>query len=287
LGALAPAALTAHISAMRDLPIAEVVLPPQPRAYDGVNWEGLKTLYVREVRRFFKVGMQTLAAPVVTALLYMLVFVVAVGGGRDVHGLAYGAFVAPGLVMMQILNNAFANSSSSLLQAKFNGLMGDFMTPPLSPAEHVVGFGAGAATRGIFVGAISLAAVLPFAKLSVAEPWAVAYFGVGAALIMGFLGIMAGLWSEKFDHMAAVTNFVIMPMTFLSGTFYLVEKLPEPFRTFSKFNPIFYLIDGFRYGFVGRAEGSLAVGVTMTGVLTLALGWICLWMFKTGYKIKT
>ncbi|WP_309605556.1 ABC transporter permease [Phenylobacterium sp.] len=272
---------------MKDMARAETVLPPQPRDYHGVNWEGLKTLYLREVLRFFKVGMQTLAAPVVTALLYMLVFVVAVGGGRQVHGVSYGAFVAPGLIMMQILGNAFANSSSSLLQAKFNGLMGDFMTPPLTPGEHVIGFGAGAATRGIFVGAISMAAVLPFARLSVAQPWAVLYFGLGAAMIMAFLGIMAGLWSEKFDHIAAVTNFVIMPMTFLSGTFYLVEKLPEPFRTFSHFNPIFYLIDGFRYGFIGRAEGNLGVGVALTGVLVLTLGWICLWMFRTGYKIKT
>lgn len=284
-------AAAAHMRDMKDMAtpavLTETVLPPQPRDYPGVNWAGLQTLYVREVRRFIKVGMQTLAAPVVTALLYMLVFVVAVGGGREVHGVAYGTFVAPGLIMMQILSNAFANSSSSLLQAKFNGLMGDFMTPPLSPIEHTVGFGAGAATRGIFVGAISLLAVLPFARLPVAQPWAVVYFGFGAAMIMGFLGIMAGLWSEKFDHMAAVTNFVIMPMTFLSGTFYLVEKLPEPFRTFSKFNPIFYLIDGFRYGFIGRAEGSLAVGVSLTAALTLGLGWICLRMFQTGYKIKT
>ena len=272
---------------MRDLPIVEPILPPQPRAYEGVNWEGLKTLYLREVRRFIKVGFQTLAAPVVTALLYMLVFVVAVGGGRDVHGVAYGTFVAPGLIMMQILGNAFANSSSSLLQAKFNGLMGDFMTPPLTPAEHVIGFGGGAATRGIVVGAISMLAVLPFARLPVAHPWAVLYFGLGAALIMGFIGIMAGLWAEKFDHMAAVTNFVIMPMTFLSGTFYLVEKLPEPFRSASHFNPIFYLIDGFRYGFIGHAESSLAVGAVMTGGLILALGWVCLWMFRVGYKIKT
>jgi ABC-2 type transport system permease protein len=252
-----------------------------------MNWEGLKTLYLREVQRFMKVGMQTLAAPVVTALLYMLVFVVAVGGGREVHGVAYGAFVAPGLVMMQILGNAFANSSSSLLQAKFNGLMGDFVTPPLSPLEHVIGFGAGAATRGIVVGAVSLAAIVPFARLPVAQPWAVAYFGVGAALIMGFVGIMAGLWSEKFDHMAAVTNFVVMPMTFLSGTFYLIDRLPEPFRTASHFNPFFYLIDGFRYGFLGQAEGSLMVGVVMTAALTLGLGWACFWLFKLGYKIKT
>jgi ABC-2 type transport system permease protein len=272
---------------MKDMPLSEAVLPPLPRDYHGMNWEGLKTLYMREVRRFFKVGMQTLAAPVVTALLYMLVFVVAVGGGRAVHGVAYGTFVAPGLIMMQILGNAFANSSSSLLQAKFNGLMSDFITPPLSPIEHLLGFGGGAATRGILVGSIAGLAVLPFAHLPMAQPWAVLYFGVGAALIMGFLGIMAGLWSEKFDHIAAVTNFVIMPMTFLSGTFYLVEKLPEPFRSASHFNPIFYLIDGFRYGFIGRAEGSLAIGATLTAVLVVSLGWICFRMFETGYKIKT
>lgn len=272
---------------MRDMPTHETVIPPAPREYQGVNWEGLKTLYLREVRRFIKVGMQTLAAPVVTALLYMLVFVVAVGGGREVHGVAYGTFVAPGLVMMQILGNAFANSSSSLLQAKFNGLMGDFMTPPLTPGEQVIGFGGGAATRGVVVGAVSLLAILPFARLPLAQAWAVLYFGLGAALIMGFIGIMAGLWAEKFDHMAAVTNFVIMPMTFLSGTFYLVENLPEPFRTASHYNPFFYLIDGFRYGFTGHAESNLAVGVAMTAVLTLSLGWVALWMFKTGYKIKT
>jgi ABC-2 type transport system permease protein len=263
------------------------ILPPQPRAYPGVNWAGLSTLYQREVRRFLKVGMQTLAAPVVTALLYMLVFVVAVGGVKEVHGVAYGTFVAPGLIMMQILGNAFANSSSSLLQSKFNGLMGDFLTPPLTPAEHVAGFGAGAATRGILVGVVSLAAILPFASLPVAQPWAILYFGIGAALIMAFIGIMAGLWAEKFDHMAAVTNFVIMPMTFLSGTFYLVERLPEPFRTFSHYNPFFYLIDGFRYGFLGQAESNLAVGAAMTAVLVLGLGWVCLRMFDVGYKIKS
>src|SRR3569623_3484020 len=128
---------------MKDMALAETVIPPQPRDYPGVNWEGLKTLYVREVRRFIKGGMQTLAAPVVTALLYMLVFVVAVGGGHAVHGVTYGTIVAPGLIMMQILSNAFANSSSSLLQAKFNGLIGDFITPPLSPIEHLIGYGAG------------------------------------------------------------------------------------------------------------------------------------------------
>lgn len=272
---------------MRELTLEEAVLPPRPRAYRGVNWEGLKTLYLREIRRFLKVGTQTLAAPVVTALLYMMVFVVAAQGVRPIHGLAYSAFVAPGLIMMQVLNNAFANSSSSLIQAKMNGLMGDFLTPPLTPLEHVAGFGLGAATRGLMVGAVTWLAVTPFARIGVAQPWAVLFYGVAAALILGFLGIMAGLWAEKFDQMAAVTNFVVMPLTFLSGTFYLVERLPEPFRTFSRFNPFFYLIDGFRYGFIGLAEGSLAVGATLIGALVVLCGSGCYWMFATGYKIKS
>jgi ABC-2 type transport system permease protein len=272
---------------MKDMPLVEAVLPPQPRDYHGINWEGFKTLYLREIRRFWKVGAQTLAAPVVTALLYMMVFVVAAQGAKPIHGMPYGAFVAPGLIMMQILNNAFANSSSSLLQAKMNGLMGDFLTPPLAPLEHAAAFSLGAATRGLVVGAVTWLAILPFAHIGVAHVWAIAFYGLGAALILGFLGVMAGLWAEKFDQMAVVTNFIIMPMTFLSGTFYLVERLPEPFRSFSHFNPFFYLIDGFRYGFIGHAEGSLPIGMVMTTGLVLTFGWICLRMFQTGYKIKT
>jgi ABC-2 type transport system permease protein len=272
---------------MKDL-ASDTVIPPAPRDYHGLNWAGFRTLYLREVRRFMKVGLQTLAAPVVTALLYMMVFVVAAQGARPpVHGTPFSAFVAPGLIMMSVLNNAFANSSSSLVQSKFNGLMGDFLTPPLTPVEHVAAFSLGAATRGVVVGAVTWLAVLPFAHLPITHLWAVLYFGCGAALILGLLGIMAGLWAEKFDHMAAVTNFIVMPMTFLSGTFYLVERLPEPFRTASRFNPFFYLIDGFRYGFIGSAEGSIASGAVMTAGLIVSLGCVCLWMFETGYKIKT
>jgi len=176
------------------MPIAAVAVPPTPRSYRGVNWDGLTALYIREVRRFWKVGMQTLAAPIVTALLYMMVFVVAVGGVRPkVEGVPFGAFIAPGLIMMQILNNAFSNSSSSLLQAKMNGLIGDFLTPPLSPGELVAGFALGALTRGVVVGAVAAAAVLPFAREGVAHVWAIAYFGLGAALIMGLLGCMAAI----------------------------------------------------------------------------------------------
>ena len=260
----------------------------QPRVYHGVNWLGLRTLYVKEVRRFWKVGLQTVASPVVTVLLYMLVFVVAVrGAAPPIEGVRFATFVAPGLIMMQILSNAFANSSSSLLQAKMMGLLADFITPPLSPLEQVIGFAAGAATRGVFVGIITALAILPFAPMPLAHPWAVIYFGLGASIIMAMVGLMGAIWAVKFDHIAAVGNFVIMPMTFLSGTFYLVSRLPEPFRTASHYNPFFYLISGFRYGFIGQMDGSLAIGVALTAVLATALTGVCLWMFQTGYRMKT
>jgi ABC-2 type transport system permease protein len=264
------------------------VLPPEPRAYRGVNWDGLRALYIREVRRFWKVGLQTLAAPIVTALLYMMVFVVAVGGMRpSVEGIPFGTFIAPGLIMMQVLNNAFSNSSSSLLQAKMNGLIGDFLTPPLSPGELVAGFALGAMTRGIVVGSVAAMAIFPFAHIHFAHPWAILYFSLGASLIMGLLGAMAAIWSEKFDHIAAVTNFIVMPMTFLSGTFYLVSRLPEPFRTASQYNPFFYLIAGFRYGFTDRMDGSLPIAIGLTAALVVIL-WAITWrMFATGYKLKS
>jgi ABC-2 type transport system permease protein len=272
---------------MKDM-LAEAIAPPPPREYRGANWEGVKTLYLREVRRFWKVGTQTLLAPVVTALLYMMVFVVAVRGARPpIEGVAFATFIAPGLIMMQVLANAFSNSSSSLLQAKMNGLMSDFLTPPLSPTEQVAGFALGAATRGIVVGAVTALAVLPFASLHIVHLWAVIYFGLGASMIMGLLGIMAAIWSVKFDHIAAVSNFIIMPMTFLSGTFYLVSSLPEPFRTASKYNPFFYLISGFRYGFIAQADGSILVGVISTAALTAILWAVCHWMFASGYRLKT
>ncbi len=277
-----------HLGAMKDM--AESVVPPQPRDYAGFNWTGFVTLYTKEVSRFRKVWMQTLAAPVVTTLLYMMVFVVAVrGAAPPIHGTPFSEFVAPGLIMMAILNNAFANSSSSLLQAKMMGLTPDFLTPPLSALEQVMAFALGAATRGVVVGTVTAITIafLPFTNLGIDHLWAVVYFSVGASLILGFVGIVTGLWSEKFDHLSAITNFLIMPMTFLSGTFYLVERLPEPFRSISHFNPFFYLIDGFRYGFIGHADGSLLTGVIMVAVLNIAL-FLCCWrMFVTGWRLKT
>ena len=261
---------------------------PQPRRYPGINWIGVQTLYLREVRRFWKVGAQTVAAPVVTTLLYMMVFVVALKGARPpLHGTPFAEFVAPGLIMMAILQNAFANASSSLIQAKIMGTATYFLTPPLSPLELTIGFTLGAATRGVAVGLVTALCVLPFAKLGVANIALIVWFGLIASLLMGMAGVLAGLWSEKFDHLSAVQNFVVMPMTFLSGTFYLIDSLPEPFASISRFNPFFYLIDGFRAGFIGHAEGNLMIGVVMSAVLTLLMGAACWLVFRSGWRLKS
>ena len=261
---------------------------PQPRRYNGVNWIGLRTLYLREGRRFWKVGAQTVAAPVVTTLLYMMVFVVALKGSRPpLHGTPFAEFVAPGLIMMAILQNAFANASSSLIQAKIMGTSTDFLTPPLSPLELTIGFSLGAATRGIVVGLVTAICVLPFAKLGISNIFLIVWFGLISSLMMGMVGVLAGLWSEKFDHLSAVQNFIVMPMTFLSGTFYLVDNLPAPFDTISHFNPFFYLIDGFRAGFIGQAESNLAIGMAVSGVVTLVMAVICWMVFRSGWRLKS
>jgi len=285
---LAFQALRSHLAAMTDLASIRPSGLPQPRRYNGVNWIGVRSLYLREVRRFWKVGAQTVAAPVVTTLLYMLVFVVALQGARPpLHGTPFAEFVAPGLIMMAILQNAFANSSSSLIQAKIMGTATDFLTPPLSPLELTVGFALGAATRGIAVGLVTALCVLPFARVGIANLGLILWFGAIASLLMGMVGVMAGLWAEKFDQLSAVQNFVVMPMTFLSGTFYLVENLPQPFAAISRFNPFFYLIDGFRAGFIGHAEGSLLIGVVMSAALTVALGVACWLVFRSGWRLKS
>lgn len=259
-----------------------------PQVLSGVNWTGLRTLYVKEVRRFLKVGLQTVGAPVVTTLLYMMIFVVAVGATRPaVGGVSFARFVAPGLIMMAVLNNAFANASSSLIQAKIMGTSPDFLTPPLSPFELTAGFGLGAATRGVLVGAVTAATVWPFSHFNLAHPLAALYFLATASVVMAMVGVLAGLWSEKFDHLAAVTNFIVMPMTFLSGTFYSVSFLPEPFRTASRFNPFFYLIDGFRAGFIGHADGSMLIGFAYTGALALALAALSYALLRSGWRLKS
>ncbi len=261
-----------------------------PRSYGAINGVGLWTLCVRETMRFWKVGMQTLFAPVVSTLLMLFVFKLAMpqSGATSPGGVAFATFLAPGVVMMAILTNAFANTSSSLIIAKVQGNAVDFLMPPLSPLELTVGFLSGAVTRGLLVGIVTYAAIwgLQVAPFHVSHVWAVLYYSVVASLFMGAVGLLGGIWADKFDHMAAVQNFVVMPLTMLSGTFYPISRMGEPFHSISHFNPFFHLIDGFRYGFTGHAEGGLLAGALYTLVLTLALCAGCWALFRSGYKLK-
>jgi len=261
---------------------------PRPRAVGVVNWLGLWTLYKKEVRRFLKVSFQTLLAPVATTLLYMIVFSLAIGVNREaIEGVPFTTFLAPGLVMMGILNNAFANSSSSLIVAKVQGNTVDFLMPPLSPAELAAAFIGGAMTRGILVGIATAIAIALFVEISVAHLWAVLYFSLSAAAMMAMIGLIAGLWAEKFDHLAVITNFIIMPLAFLSGTFYSVDALPEPFRTISHINPVFFMIDGFRYGFISTHDSHLLIGVIAIAAINAGLliqGYLLL---RSGWRLKS
>ncbi|MEE9545739.1 MAG: ABC transporter permease [Rhodospirillales bacterium] len=254
---------------------------------NAINWIGLWTLYRREVWRFLKVFTQTLLAPMITTLLFLAVFALALGRISEVvGGVPFLEFLAPGLVMMAMAQNAFANTSSSILVAKVQGNIIDTLMPPFSAHELTLGFALGGTTRGVMVGLAVVAAMAFFVPLGVHSFGYVLYHAIAASLMLSLLGIIGGIWSEKFDHIAAVTNFVIMPLSFLSGTFYSIARLPETFKTIAFFNPFFYMIDGFRYGFIGHADGSLAVGLlTMAGV-DLGLWLVCYRMFASGYKLK-
>ncbi|MEM1102784.1 MAG: ABC transporter permease [Pseudomonadota bacterium] len=263
------------------------------RRFGAVNWLGVWTLYVREVRRFLKVAFQTVFAPVTSTLLFLLVFHLALGQNRgDVNGAPFIVFLAPGLAMMAILNNAFANSSSSLIIAKVQGSLVDILMPPLSAAELTAGLVLGAATRGLMVGVSTIAAMAIVmawagAPLSVHNIFAAFYFALAASTMLGMVGVIAGIWAEKFDQLAVVTNFVITPMAFLSGTFYSIRDLPETFYGVSQWNPIFYLIDGIRYGFTGVSDASVLRGALIAAALNVVLLAICYRLFKSGYKLRS
>ncbi len=254
---------------------------------ERVNWIGFWTLYRKEVWRFLKVPLQTVVTPAVTALLMITIFSLALGGAvRRVAGVPFIEFLAPGLVMMAIIQNSFANSSSSLLISKIQGNIVDVLMPPLTPGELALGFVLGGVTRGLIVGLCLFAVVGPLTGV-VPRHWEfVLFHAVFASLALSMLGLMGGIWAEKFDHMATVTNFVITPMAFLSGTFYSIERLPPLWRTVSQFNPLFYMIDGFRYGFTGRADGALDVGVVVVVVVTLGFWVVCHVLLASGYRLK-
>ena len=269
---------------------------PQPGVpvIRNVNWGGLRTLYIKEVRRFFKVQLQTIWAPAVTTLLFLVIFTVALGGsGRTVslqgHEFHYAAFLAPGLIVMGMLQNAFANASFSLLVGKIQGTIVDYLMPPLSTAELLGALTAGAVTRAFCVGGAVWLAMLCWlgGALVPQHLWAVLWFGLLGSTLLALLGVLTSIWAEKFDHAAAVTNFVVAPLALLSGTFYSVERLAPLFRTISHFNPFFYVISGFRYGFLGVSDSPVITGSLVVLGLDVVLGLFCFWLLKSGWKLKS
>ena len=260
---------------------------PGVRRFGRVNWLGLYTLAAREIARFTSVWTQTLLAPLVTAGLFLVIFTIAIGPGRgDVMGVPFMTFLAPGILMMTVIQNAFANTSSSITISKVQGNIVDTLMPPLSGIELVLGYLAGGVARGALVAVIigvGLAVVLGIVP---AHPLlALVYVVLGAAL-MGGLGILAGIYANRFDQMAAITNFIVTPLAFLSGTFYSVTALPPVLNQITHANPIFYLIDGFRFAMLGVSDSPPALGLAVCSGATAAVGLAAWWMLKTGYRLK-
>ncbi|MFL6662985.1 MAG: ABC transporter permease [Rhizobacter sp.] len=248
---------------------------------------GTRTLLYKEVLRFWKVSFQTVGAPVLTAMLYLLIFGHVLSDRVKVFdSVGYTSFLIPGLVMMSVLQNAFANTSSSLIQSKITGNLVFLLVAPLSHWAWFVAYVGAAVVRGLVVGAGVLVATAWFAPLSFAEPWWIAAFALLGAGMLGSLGLIAGLWAEKFDQMAAFQNFVIMPMTFLSGVFYSVHSLPAFWQAVSHLNPFFYMIDGFRRGFFGVSDVSPWVSLAVVGTSFVVVAAICLHLLRIGYKIR-
>jgi ABC-2 type transport system permease protein len=257
----------------------------------GVNWGGLRTLYIKEVRRFFKVQMQTVWAPAITTLLYLAIFTVALGrGGKMVMGVPFANFIAPGLIVMAMIQNAFANASFSLLVGKIQGNIVDYLMPPLSTGELVAGLVGASVTRAFFVGGAVWVVMLlwPGVSVDIRRPDLVLWFGLMGALLLSFLGLLTSIWAEKFDHAAAVSNFVVTPLSLLSGTFYSIKQLAPAFQKVSHANPFFYVISGFRSGFLGpeASDSPLWVGAVGLLMLNVALWAVCYSLLKSGWKIK-
>ena len=248
---------------------------------------GWQTLFYKEVLRFWKVGFQTVGAPVLTAVLYMLIFGHVLQGQAKVYGqVDYTAFLVPGLVMMSVLQNAFANSSSSLVQSKIMGSLVFVLLTPLSHWHWFWAYVGSSIVRGLLVGTGVFAVTVFFGRPGFASPLWIVLFAVLGATLLGALGLIAGLWSEKFDQMAVFQNFIIMPMTFLSGVFYSIHSLPPFWQAVSHLNPFFYMIDGFRYGFFGVSDVSPWLSLAIVGSATLVVSGIAVHLLKIGYKIR-
>jgi ABC-2 type transport system permease protein len=259
----------------------------------SVNWEGLRTLYIKEVRRFFKVQLQTVWAPAITTLLFLIVFTIATGAKSPVpvdgQIVDFADFIAPGLIIAQgMMGPAFANASFSLLAGKMQGTIVDYLQPPLSTGELLAALVGGAITRAVIVGIVVWAAMALYPGVHVTPhaPLAIIWFGLLGATFLALLGVLTSIWADKFDHAAAVTNFVIAPLSLLSGTFYSVDKLAPAFRAFSHANPFFYIISGFRYGFLGIADSPVMIGGIVVLVIDLVLATLCYRLLKSGWKLK-
>ncbi len=280
--------------------VKEAARNPMPgygvRRIGRVNGRGLWTLYEKEVRRFLKVWLQTIAAPTMQAVLFFLIFAVVLGGSNRVTThVAYTQFLAPGLIVMALLQNAFANTSSSLIISKVQGTLVDVLMPPLSPGELVLGYVGGGVTRGLVIAAVLIAAfwALPMDTILLRHPWAILYFGTAAAVMLSLIGLLTGIWAEKFDHVATIGNFVIAPLTLLSGTFFSLDRLAARMGENGHWlepvlgaNPFFYMIDGFRYGFIGEADSNLAVGVVVIFAIDLFLWGLAYRAVDRGWRLK-
>ncbi len=274
-----------------DMPSAVANAPGVP-TIRNVNWGGLRTLYIKEVRRFFKVQLQTIWAPAITTLLFLVIFTVATGGKRPVSvagvDVPFADFLAPGLIVMGMLQNSFANASFSLLVGKIQGTIVDYLMPPLSTGELLAAMVGGAVTRAVCVGlAVFLAMQFwPGVHLVPRHPLAILWFGLLGSAFLALVGVLTSMWAEKFDHAAAVQNFLIAPLTLLSGTFYSVDKLAPAFQMFSHINPFFYIISGFRYGFLLNADSNVFTGGIIVLAIDIALGLACYSLLRSGWKLK-
>ena len=252
-----------------------------------LNLIGLWTLYLKEVRRFLKVPLQTIAAPLVTTLMFLLVFSVALGrADREIEGISFLSFLAPGLIMMAIIQNAFANTSSSIMIGKIQGNIIDVLMPPLRSSELLFGIVAGGVTRGLLVAIVVAIAMMFVTEIgNISIPFAV-FYAFSGSLMLSILGVLGGLWAEKFDQMSMVTNFVVTPLSFLSGTFYSITQLPESFQAIAYINPFFYLIDGLRFAFIGQSDGSILIGIMVVSLINIGLWFFALHLVRLGYRIK-
>lgn len=268
-------------------PLMATLTPDSPIDATHPAWRGFVALTSRETKRFLKVWAQTLGAPVVTTLLFLAVFVLALGETKkEVGGIPYLEFLGAGLVVMALAQNAFSNSASSLIIMKVQGNIVDLLMAPLPPAALLGGLVAGAALRGLAVAAVVVATMWPIVGFSIPAPLTALAFAVLGSTLMAILGVLAGLWAQKFDQMATITNFVITPLAFLSGTFYSVERLPEGVRMVAHADPLFWMIDGFRAGIAGHAEGNTALGLLALTATTLGLWFVALRLVRQGWRLR-